>query len=224
MAAWWVPMAVNLGVSALGHVMNRGGGRPPKPSQANQMDTQMFDDEMNNIVKRNDQLQNKAFRNNNANTGFNSMAMNRMSAGLGTPGMENSMRSMNMQGQENILDFLLNNENNQQGMINQLMGMKSGAQQFNAQTQNDFMQTQFMARRNDNNSLLQGLLSAGLSSWGAYNDQKKFNMARADQKQFRDLLSGMMQNASTNNMINQTPYPAGNQLQWEFGANTGWNG
>lgn len=179
---------LSFGISALGHVLNRTGGRGKvTPSLVN---TKFIGDQIGNIEQQTGMLNDKMMQSANANLGFQNMAMGREAGMSGRPAAANMMSSMGMQGREQANMSAMQNTFASQQNINSLLGMQAQMEQFNAQARNNAAATNFGAARADNNNFFNTLMAGGLQAVGQRYDQNRFNQTMAFQQ------AGMKQNKS----------------------------
>lgn len=195
--------AASFGISALGHALNRTGGR--KSVKATLADTSFIDDEVETIRSRNDQMTNKFMQTANAGVGFAGQTRSRTNQAMGV-GQANSMLDQSrVAGFEQAADAGMRNENNSLQSITALHNMKAGLLQFNAQAQNNAAATNFQARRNDMNNFF-GSLSAGAMAFGGQRrDDQRFNQIQSmNTNQFGEIKSmfdAYMKNLNQNRNI-----------------------
>ena len=209
----WMQVA-SFGISALGHVLNRTGGR--KNVRATMADTSFIDDEIGTIRGRTDQMNDKMLRTANANTGFAQMTAGRMQGAMGVSGQRSMLDSARMGGMEQAFNAGMQNEMNSQGMINNLMNTRAGLEQFNAQAQNNATATNFQAARADNNNMF-GALSAGMLGYAnAQRDDARFQQSLDFQQQGFNQNSAMMEQWMKRNPNSSPANLGNNQNFWNF--------
>lgn len=167
--------AASFGISALGHVLNRTGGR--KNVKATLADTSFIEDEVSTIRERNDQMSDKFLRTANANTGFGEMASNRMGSAMGVGNANSMLESARMGGLEGAYNASLANEQQSQGQINQLMGQRGQMEMFNAQAQNDATASNAMMARSDTRNVFSSLQAGMLGYANQRLDNTRFGMS-----------------------------------------------
>lgn len=164
---------VSFGISALGHVLNRTGGR--KNVKANLADTSFIDDEVGQIKERQGEMTNKFLQTANANAGFGEMTSNRMNSAMGV-GQSNSMlQQSQMQGMEGAFNAGMQNEMQSQQQVNQMIQTKAQMEQFNAQVLNNEAVTNFMANRADTQNMFNSASAGVMGYFGQKRDDKRFN-------------------------------------------------
>lgn len=201
--------AASFGISALGHVLNRTGGR--KKVKATLADTSFIEDEVDTIRQRNNEMGDKFLRTANAGVGFADATKGRMRSAMGVGGANSMLDSAQMGGFEQAGNMALANEAQSQGQINQLMNTQARMEQFNAQAQNNAAATNFQAARADNNNMF-GALSAGMMSFANQRlDNKRFGMAMDQQASSRAWQQKMyeqwMKNQSANGQTGSNGIP-----------------
>lgn len=164
--------AISFGVNALGHALNRTGGR--KSVKATLADTSFIDDEIETIRSRNDQVTDKMMRGAGAGAGFAEITSQRTNNAFGVGQANSMLDNARIQGFEGAANKGLQNEQNSLQAITSLTGMRANLEQFNAQAQNNATATNFQAQRSDVNNIF-GAAQAGIMSYaGQRRDDKRF--------------------------------------------------
>ena len=167
--------AISFGVSALGHLLNRTGGRGKVT--ASMANTDFIDQEIGGIRQRNEQMTNKFLQTANAGSGFTAMNSQRMQGAMGTPGQSNMLMQSQVQGREQAFNAGMMNEQGSQQSINQLLGQKTTAELQNANARNNADATNFQAARSDNTNFWNTLMAGGMGVAGQMRDDSRFGQS-----------------------------------------------
>ena len=187
--AWWIPAAVSAGTSILGHVMGRKGGRPPKLQQTS---TSGITGRMDELKDMDGALFQQLQQMGNANTGFASLANQRMGAASGNVGdFAARNQSMQMDAREQSQRGYLGAMENRNQQINQLLGLRTQVEMDNTGIANQSAMNRYQARQNRTGDLLQGLLGAGMMAATGYQDQQRFGLQQTQNNNMQTFLSNM---------------------------------
>ncbi len=187
--AWM--QAASFGVSALGHVLNRTGGR--KKVRASLADTSFIDDEVESIKSRNQEMTDKFLRTASAGVGFADATRQRMGNAMGVAGGQSLLDQSRMGGMEAAFGAGMQNEMASQQNVNQLMNTRAGLEQFNAQALNNAEATNFQAARADSQNFFNTVGAGLLGMANQRYDSQRFGQSMQLQNRMLDQNDSMMQ-------------------------------
>ena len=216
--AFWIPAAISAGTSILGHVLNRKGGRPPKMQTT---DVSGINNRMDELKDMDGALFQQLQQMGNANTGFASLANQRMGAASGNVGnFAARNQSMQMDAREQSQRGYLGAMENRNQQINQLLGLRTQVEMGNTDIRNQSAMNQFQARQNRTGDLLQGLLGAGMMAATGWQDQQRFGLQQTQNDNMQTFLSNMFQSQQGPRQGGAPSQSAINQAaNWNFGGN-----
>ena len=219
MAAWWIPAAMSAGTSILGHVLGRKGGRPPKMQTT---DVSGINDRMNELRDTDGSFFQQLQQMGNANTGFASLANQRMGAASGNVGdFAARNQSMQMDSREQSQRGYLGAMENRNQQINQLLGLRTEVEQANTGIRNQSAMNRFQAGQNRTGDLLQGLLGSGMMAFTGYQDQQRFDIQTKQNDNMQTFLQQMFKSQQSRPQQGGAPSQSAiNQAaNWNFGGN-----
>jgi len=157
---WWIPSAVTAGTSLLGHVLGRGGGRPPMPEM---MSDQPIRDRMTQIQDGSQADLQTMLGSASAGTGFQSMANNRMAAAQGMPGAFTARnQAMGSEARGQAFSGFLQGRQGREQMLNALTRDLMGVQETNIRNQYMGQMGRFQHEQQQQGGLLSGLGGAAI--------------------------------------------------------------
>ena len=166
-------MLASAGVNAVGHILNRTGGR--KSVSPSTIGTEYINDEIGNIKAAGSELNDSVMKTANAGTGFAELTKNRSRNAMGIGQAESMLDNAMIEGQERAFDRSAQNNMNTQQMVNQMLSLRTNVEQFNANARNNAEATNFQANRADTGGIFDSV-SAGIMGYtGQRRDNKRFN-------------------------------------------------